>query len=66
MGKVTEVKEVLSAVPLISMDSIEAKRFGLAGILTLTAVGGAPIKLECKVAGADAFAEAFKRAKAAL
>ncbi len=64
-GKVTEVKELLSSVPLSDVDSIEAKHFGLGAILTLTAGGGAAIKLECRVGGARALVEAFNRAKAA-
>jgi hypothetical protein len=62
-GKVTEVEELLSAVPLSSLESIQAKRVGLGGTLTLTPVGGAPIKLECRVGGARALAKAFTQSK---
>ena len=60
-----EVKELLSAVPLADIDSIEVKRLLLGKTITLT-VRGAPIKLEANAAaGAGALAEAFSRAKAA-
>src|SRR4051812_45143627 len=46
-GAVKGVREVLSAVPLSEVDSIEAKRVGLGAILVLAVSGGEPIKLEC-------------------
>jgi DNA helicase TIP49 (TBP-interacting protein) len=64
MGAVTEIKEVLSAVPLNDIDSITVKRMGLGGILAITARGGNPIKLECRVGPARELADAFERAKA--
>jgi hypothetical protein len=63
MGHVTAVKDVMSAVPLAEVDSIEAKRLGLGATLTLTARGGDPIKLECKVGPARELADAFSQAK---
>ena len=64
MGAVSEIKNLLSAVPLSSIDSIEVKRFGLSGVLVIAA-GGDPIKLEGKVGNlkplADAFAAAAKQ-----
>jgi hypothetical protein len=61
MGKPTGVKEVMSAIPLADVESVVAKRFGLAGILVIAA-HGAEVKLETKVAPARAFADAFGRA----
>jgi hypothetical protein len=58
MGAVSEIKDLLSAVPLSSIDSIEVKRFGLSGVLVITA-GGDPIKLEGKVGNPKPIAEAF-------
>jgi hypothetical protein len=58
MGKPTGVKEVMSSIPLDEVDSIEAKRFGLAGVLLITA-RGSQVKLETKVAPARALADAF-------
>ncbi|HSC04476.1 MAG TPA: hypothetical protein VLC49_14195 [Solirubrobacteraceae bacterium] len=49
---------------LQEVESIEAKRFGLAGILIITARGAEPIKLECQVGRARQFAEAFALAVA--
>jgi hypothetical protein len=63
MGAVTEVKSVMSAVPLRDISSFEVKRFGLGGILTITPVGGGPIKLECRVGLARELATAFESAK---
>ena len=61
-GTINAVKEVLSAIALAEVDSIEAKRFGLGGVLTIAPRGGQPIKLECQVGRARQFAEAFIRA----
>ena len=61
-GAITGVKELLSAVPLGQVASIEGKRFGLGGLLIITPRGGQPIKLECRAGRARAFAEAFDRA----
>src|SRR4051812_19966440 len=58
-GTITGIREVLSEVPLGDVSSVEAKRFGLGGILALGVRGGKPIKLECRVGRARAFAEAF-------
>lgn len=62
-GQVKEVKEILSTVPLSDVDSIEVKRFGLAGVMTITA-GGSSFKLEGKVGDLREFADSFERAKA--
>jgi hypothetical protein len=60
------VKEVLSAVPLSDVDSIEAKRLALGYVLTVTA-GGTPFKLEANAAAsAKGLAERFEGAKAAV
>jgi hypothetical protein len=60
-GAITGVAEVLSAIPLAEVDSIDAKRFGLGGILTLAVRGGAPVKLECRVGRARELVEAYAR-----
>ncbi len=62
-GQIKEITEILSVVPLPAVDSIEVKRFGLAGVMTVS-VGGNSIKLEGKVADMREFADAFTRAKA--
>ena len=64
-GTVNGVKEVLSTIGVGEVESIEAKRFGLGGVLTVTARGAEPIKLECQVGRARQFAEAFARTAAA-
>jgi hypothetical protein len=61
-GAINGVKHVLSAIGLDEVESIEAKRFGLSGVLTIIPRGGQPIKLECQVGRARQFAEAFTRA----
>ena len=63
-GTITGVKELLSAIALSDLESIEAKRAGLGGLLIITARGGQPIKLECRVGRAREFVEAFNRAPA--
>jgi hypothetical protein len=63
-GQVKDVREILSTVPLAAIDSIEVKRFGMAGVMEVNA-GGSSFKLEGKVADMREFAEAFERAKAA-
>jgi hypothetical protein len=65
MGAVTQVKEVLSAVPLSDIESMTVKRLGLGGILAITPRGGDPIKLECRVGLARELADVFDSAKAA-
>jgi len=64
-GQIKEVKEVLSTVPLGSVDSVEVKRMGLAGVMEISA-GGGSFKLEGKVKDMREFAAAFDRAKAAI
>jgi hypothetical protein len=63
MGRGGEVKELLSAVPLSDVDSVEVKRFGLGKRITVT-VRGVPVLLEGAV-GLNEFLEAFNAAKAA-
>ena len=63
-GTITGVEEVLSSVPLSEVTSVEAKRFGLGGILVLSLRGGKPVKLECRVGRARELAEAFSRTAA--
>jgi hypothetical protein len=58
MGAVTEIKQLLSAVPLSEVDTLEAKRFGLGGVMTIAA-RGAEVKLEGKVGDMKAVADAF-------
>ena len=60
-GAINGVKHVLSAIALDEVESIEAKRSGLGGVLIITPRGGQPIKLECQVGRARQFAEAFTR-----
>jgi hypothetical protein len=62
-GKIKEVKEVLSVVPLAEIDSLEVKRFGMAGVMEIES-GGTSFKLEGKVDDMRELAEAFERAKA--
>jgi hypothetical protein len=64
VGAVKEVKEMLSSLPLTEIDSLEAKRMGAAGVITVSA-NGSEFKLEGKAPGAQDFAAAFARAKAA-
>jgi hypothetical protein len=63
-GAITGVKEFLSAIALNDVASIEAKRFGLGGLLIITPQGGQPIKLECRVGRAREFVDAFSRTAA--
>ena len=64
MGKGADVKELVSAVPLGDVDSIEVKRL-LVGKVVVVTVGGAAVKLEAG-AGANAkrLADEFARARA--
>jgi len=64
LGSIKDVTEVLSVVPLAEVDSVEAKRMGMAGILEITA-GGSAFKLEGKPGDLKEFAESFEQAKAA-
>ena len=64
MGKGADVKELVSAVPLGDVDSIEVKRL-LVGKVVLVTVGGAAVKLEAGAgANAKGLAEEFARARA--
>lgn len=58
-GKVKEVRALLSAVTRSRIIEVEARRLGAAGVVTLTAEGGASFKLEAKPAAAKVFAAAF-------
>ena len=66
MGAVTQVKAILSAVPLHDIESMSAKRFGLGGILSITPRGGDQIRLECRVGLARKLADAFDSARASV
>jgi hypothetical protein len=61
-GKIKDVKEVLSVVPLAQIDSIEVKRFGMAGVMEIES-GGSSFKLEGKVDDMRAVADAFEQAR---
>jgi hypothetical protein len=61
-GQIKEVKEVLSVVPLVQVDSVEVKRMGLVGVMEIS-VAGTSFKLEGKVSDMREFADAFQRAK---
>lgn len=63
MGSIKDITEVLSVVPLGAVDTVEAKRMGMAGVLEITA-GESSFKLEGKAGDMKEFAEAFERAKA--
>ncbi len=64
MGKGADVKELVSAVPLCDVDSIEVKRL-LVGKVVVVTVGGAAVKLEAGAgANAKGLAEEFARARA--
>lgn len=63
-GAVKEVKEVLGSLPISQIHSLEAKRLGAAGVITVVANGN-EFKLEAKPGGANDLAEAFARAKSA-
>ena len=61
-GKIKDVKEVLSVVPLAQVDSIEVKRFGMAGVMEIES-GGSSFKLEGKVDDMRGVAAAFEQAR---
>lgn len=62
-GSIKGVDEVLGAVALREVDSIEAKRVGLGGNLVLAVRGGEPIRLECRVGRARELVDAYERAR---
>ena len=64
MGSITEIKELLSTVPLETVDSIEVKRMGFTGLTKITC-GDSSFKLEGKVDDMRALAAAFEGAKTA-
>jgi len=51
-------------VPLVDVDSLEVKRFGLTGVMEISA-GGSSFKLEGKPGDMKELADVFERAKAA-
>ena len=63
-GQIKDVTDILSAVPLADVDSIEVKRAGMAGVMKI-ASGGNSFKLEGKPDDMKRFAQVFERAKAA-
>jgi hypothetical protein len=64
MGKGGDVKDLVSAVPLGDVDSIEVKRL-LVGKVVIVTVGGAAVKLEAGAgANVKGLAEEFARARA--
>ncbi len=65
MGAIKEVTEVLSIVPLGDVDGFEVKRFGMTGVLEITA-GGSSFKVEGKPGDMKELVEVFDRAKAAV
>jgi len=62
-GAVKEVKELLGALPLSEVTSLEATRMGAAGVLKVAA-NGSEFKLEAKAGPAKQFAAAFEQARA--
>lgn len=61
-----DVKELVSAVPLSAVDSVEVKRLAVGKTITAT-VNGTPFVLEVGAgANAKGVAEAFERARAAV
>jgi hypothetical protein len=62
-GQIKDVTDVLSAVPLDAVDSLEVKRMGMAGVMEVS-VDGKSFKLEGKVNDLRDVAGAFERAKA--
>jgi hypothetical protein len=64
MGAIKEVTDVLSVVPLVDVDSLEVKRFGLTGVMEISA-GGSSFKLEGKPGDMKELVDVFDRAKAA-
>ncbi|HET7050513.1 MAG TPA: hypothetical protein VFI54_19780 [Solirubrobacteraceae bacterium] len=64
MGAIKEVTDVLSVVPLGDIDSLEVKRFGLTGVMEISA-GGSSFKLEGKPGDMKELVDVFERAKAA-
>ena len=64
MGAIKEVTEVLTVVPLGDVGSAEVKRFGLTGVMQISA-GGGSFKLEGKAGDLKELVGVFERAKAA-
>ena len=62
VGAVKEVGEQLSEVPVEQINSVEAKRMGAAGVITVT-INSSPFKLESKAGPAKDLAEAFQQVR---
>jgi hypothetical protein len=62
VGAVKEVGEQLGELPVDQIDSIEAKRMGAAGVITVNA-NGSDFKLETKAGPAKDLAEAFQQVR---
>jgi hypothetical protein len=62
-GAVKEVKELLGALPLAEVTSLEVSRMGAAGVMKIAA-NGSEFKLEAKAGPAKQFAAAFEQATA--
>jgi hypothetical protein len=62
-GSVKEVKELIGALPLSEVTSLEASRMGAAGVVKVAA-NGSEFKLEAKAGPAKEFAAAYEKAKA--
>ncbi len=61
-GKIKEIQEVLSVVPLAAIDSLEVKRFGMTGVMEIKS-GESSFKLEGKVDDMRGVADAFEQAR---
>jgi hypothetical protein len=64
MGAIKEVTDILSVVPLTEIDSLEVKRFGMSGVMEITA-GDGSFKLEGKPGDMKELADVFQQTKAA-
>ena len=62
-GAVKEVKELLGALPVSEVTSLEVSRMGAAGLIKVAA-NGSEFKLEAKAGPAKQLAAAFEQAKA--
>jgi hypothetical protein len=62
MGAIKEVGEQLSELPVDQIDSIESKRMGAAGVITVNA-NGSEFKLESKAGPAKDLAAAFQQVR---
>ncbi len=62
IGNGGKVKGLLNEFALTEVGTMEVKRLGLGGSVTLT-INGAPLKLESRVGASRAFAEELARVK---